>query len=101
MTVGFPRRDPKPAGAIHVNAGSTSFVGEDGVQLFRALAVRGALKLWQKGIKANRNTTAKSLLASAGQITGGVYGQRAVAVAIGDLDRWIEAAKLAIPVTRA
>lgn len=74
---------------IEVTNHSTVYTGPDGPRYFQAKAVRGALKLWQAGIKANRHTKIKDLLALVSQFTGHKYSRNAVGFAILAMDDWI------------
>lgn len=83
---------------ISTNAGGTSFVGPDAVRLFRAMQVRGALKMWKAGLKVRRGIRLKDLLGIAGEHTGKTYKKSDLDTAIADLVQWIEAMKAALPV---
>ena len=83
---------------IQTNASSTMFAGPDAVQLFKAMQIKSALKMWRVGLKATRGIRLKDLLGMASQHTGKVYKRNEIDVAIDDLNQWIEAMKAALPV---
>lgn len=83
---------------ISTNAGGTSFVGPDAVRLFRAMQVRGALKMWKAGLKVRRGIRLKDLLGVVSEHTGKTYKKSDLDTAIADLVQWIEAMKAALPV---
>ena len=83
---------------ISTHVGGTSFVGPDAVQLYRAMQVRGALKMWKAGLKVHRGIRLKDLLGMTGEYTGKTYKKSDIDTAIADLVQWIEAMKAALPV---
>lgn len=74
---------------IEVTNHSTVYTGPDGPRYFQAKVVRGALKLWQAGIKVNRHTRIKDLLTLVEQFTGCHFSRNAVGFAILAMDDWI------------
>lgn len=58
--------------------------------MYRAVAIRAALKLWQKGIKVNRNFTLKRALSICTSYTGRSYTRYMIADAIDDMTVFIE-----------
>lgn len=83
---------------ISTSAGGTSFVGPDAVQLFRAIQIKGALKMWKVGLKVHRGVRLKDLLGMVSEHTGKTYKKSDLDTAIADLVQWIEAMKAALPV---
>jgi hypothetical protein len=61
--------------------------------LYRALAIRAALKLWQKGIKVNRAFTLKKALSICTGYTGRSYNRNMIGDAIDDMTVFIERTK--------
>jgi hypothetical protein len=76
----------------------TTFAGPDAVQLFRAMQIRGALKMWKVGLKVHRGVKLKDLLGMVSEHTGKTYKKSDLDTAIADLVQWIEAMKAALPV---
>lgn len=74
---------------IEINTHSTVYTGPDGPRYFQAKAVRGALRLWQAGIKANRRTKVSDLLKLVERFTGAKFSRNAVPMAIIAMDDWI------------
>lgn len=69
-----------------------SFSGTQGVQTYRALALKAGLKLYAKtGMKPNSAWTITNMLRAAGEITGHKYKRSQIAGAVVDLESWIEA----------
>ena len=83
---------------ISTNAGGTTFAGPDAVQLFRAMQIKGALKMWKVGLKVHRGVRLKDLLGMVSEHTGKTYKKSDLDTAIADLVQWIEAMKAALPV---
>jgi hypothetical protein len=68
-----------------------AFTGKAGVSTFRAIAIKGAIKLYRDtGIKASRNYTPKNMIAAASEITGKVLKPRDYTGAIEALEAWIK-----------
>ena len=66
------------------------FVGRDGVNTYRAAALKAGLKLYAlHGIKPNRGWTPTAMLRAAGQITGKTYKRGEYERAISDLGAWL------------
>jgi len=69
----------------------TTFVGERGVETFRAISLKAGLRLFAKtGMKPNRAWTPTAMLKTAGTITGKVYKRGQYDLAVADLDAWIQ-----------
>jgi hypothetical protein len=83
---------------ITVSAGSTSFVGPDATELFRAATLRSALGLLSHGIAPTRGLTMTKALAMVERYTGQKYKRTESERAKSDLTVWIETMKSAIPV---
>lgn len=83
---------------IQTDASGTMFAGPDAVQLFKAMQIKSALKMWKVGLKARRGIRLKDLLGMVSQHTGKAYKRTEIDVAIDDLEQWIEAMKAALPV---
>ena len=75
----------------------TSYVGPDATQLFRAGQIRMALRLWQKGIKMNRQTRLRWLLLAASGYTGKTYKNKDIGQAVDDLSVWMSVMRSALP----
>jgi hypothetical protein len=68
----------------------TVFVGPNGVQTYRALAIKHGLALYAKtGLKPNSAYTPEAMLYAAGEITGKTFKRRQYAEAIAALDEWL------------
>lgn len=68
----------------------TVFEGKDGVDRFRAIALKSALKLYAAtGIKANRAYTPKNMMTTAKAITGKTFKARDYAGAIKALEEYL------------
>jgi len=83
---------------ITIGEGGTSFSGPDAIRLYKAVAVRSALKLAKAGIKINRHTTTTDLFKIATEYTGKAYKRGQYDQAMADVTVWIELMKSAIPV---
>ena len=83
---------------IQTNASGTMFAGPDAVELFKAMQIKSALKMWRVGLKATRGVRLKNLLSMTSEYTGKPYKRTEVDTAIADLVQWIEAMKAALPV---
>jgi len=61
------------------------------VYVYRAMACKGALKLWTKGLKINRRTKLSDLLRTASAYTAVTYPRSKAGAeqAIADLEEWI------------
>jgi hypothetical protein len=96
--------------------GGMSFVGPDGVGLFRAIAIKGGLRLFARtGMRPNRMWSLTSMLGAAEGITqprkppkrgseepgprrSYPRSRKGAAEAAEDVERWISAMRSAIPV---
>lgn len=66
------------------------FVGKDGVNTYRAIALKHGLRLYAKTkMKPNRDWTPTNMLRAASQITGKVYRRGEYERAIHDLNGWL------------
>jgi hypothetical protein len=83
---------------IILSPAGTMFSGPDATHLFRAVALRSALKLAKAGIKINRHTTATDLFKMAKEYTGKTYKRGQYDQARYDLTIWIDTMKAAIPI---
>ena len=83
---------------ITLSPSGTMFSGPDATHLFRAIALRSALKLAKAGIKINRHTSPTDLLKMAKLYTGKVYKRGQYDQARDDLTIWIDTMKSAIPI---
>ena len=69
---------------------SMTFSGQAGVATFRAVAIKGALRLYMNtGMQANRAYTPKNMLAAATEITGKPFKRGQYQEAIAALDAWL------------
>ena len=69
----------------------TAFVGERGVETFRAISLKAGLRLFANtGMKPNRAWTPTAMLKAAGTITGKVYKRGQYDLAVTDLEAWID-----------
>jgi hypothetical protein len=76
---------------IHKGAdGGTVFVGPNAISVFRAVVLRSALRLLKDGIVPRRGLSSKRALAMASQYTGKAYKRGQNALAMVDLQAWIE-----------
>jgi hypothetical protein len=84
---------------ISAGKGGTLFAGPDAVALYRAIALRSALRLYvETGLRANRAYTPTAMRAAASRITRKPYKRTELARAMADLTLWIDAMKAALPV---
>ena len=87
---------------ISIMQGGTIYTGPDSIALYRAITLRGALKLYaQTGMLVTRGMTVTKLLKQATQYTGKDYGRGNVnkaQAAAKELTVWIETMRSAIPV---
>lgn len=82
--------------------GATSYVGTDGVALFRAIALHSGLLMYAKHrMMPNRSWTPTKMLSAASAITGKPYKRGAYLAAAEDVRLWTVAMKAAIPVLDA
>lgn len=88
----------KDNSAIILCGGGMIFAGPDGAALFRAIALRSALKLAKVGIRATRGLSGTRALAMCHEYTGKKYRRGAYDAAIADVTVWIENMKCALPV---
>ena len=91
---------PKDDSHVSIGAGGTAFVGPDGVALYRAIVLHGAIRMYARtGMRANRAYTPTAMLKAVSAITGKTYaGKDKYLNAADDLQKWIAAMKAAIPV---
>lgn len=87
---------------ISIMEGGTMFTGPDSIALYRAVALRGALKLYAKtGMLVTRGMTVTKMLKAATAYTGKDYGRGNVnkaQAAAADMTVWIETMRSALPV---
>jgi hypothetical protein len=83
---------------IVILEGGTVFEGQDAILLYKAVTLKGALKLVQRGIRIHRRVGPTRLLEAATVITHKTYKRRDYAGAIADLEQWIAAMKAALPI---
>ena len=83
---------------ITISAGGTMFCGPDAIRLYRAVAVRSALKLAKAGIKINRYTTTTDLFKIATEYSGKAYKRGQYDQAMADVTIWIDVMRSAIPI---
>ncbi|QDP61561.1 MAG: hypothetical protein Tp138OMZ00d2C19078261_22 [Prokaryotic dsDNA virus sp.] len=69
----------------------TVFTGKEGVQTFRAAALKAGIRLYiRTGMKPNRAWTITNMLRAAGEITGKKYKRGQGEQAMTDLEAWLE-----------
>lgn len=85
---------------IITGPGGITFAGKDAVQAYRAIVLRSALAMLDKGIIPTRGMTKRKALAMASGYTGKAYRNTEIEKARADLQVWIDAMKLALPVER-
>lgn len=96
---------PKPvnpnASFVEVHeGGGTSFVGPDAVNLYRAITLKVALKMYAKsGMLMTRTVRPTNMLLLATEYTGKSYKRGEHAKAAEELTVWIETMKTALPIT--
>jgi hypothetical protein len=85
---------------VVINKSFTAYVGEDAVNLFRAIALKASLKMYADcGMLPNRNITPTMLLKMATGYTGHTYkGANKYLEAAEGVRIWIETMKAAMPV---
>jgi len=70
----------------------TTFIGTDGVNTYRAIATKAAIKMHQAcGMIPSRGVTITKLFKVASEYTGKAYKRGQHAQAIADLQVWIDA----------
>lgn len=80
--------------------GGITYSGRDAVHLFRAMTLRGNIKLFVKTkMIPTRGVTGPVMLRIATEITKKPYKRGQYAQAVADLDVWIETMKAALPIT--
>jgi hypothetical protein len=80
---------------------ATTFVGPDATELFRAMALRGALGMWATHkIIPTRGVTITRMLKMTSEITQKPYKRGEARAAARDLTTWIDAMKAAMPIVR-
>jgi len=68
-----------------------TFVGERGVETFRAISLKAGLRIFARtGMKPSHSWTPTAMLKAAGTITGKVYKRGQYDLAVADLDAWIK-----------
>lgn len=76
----------------------TQFNGPDAVQVYRALAIASALRLYARtDMKANRAYTPSAMLAAAAQITGRAFKRGQYLEAADALKSWADNAASQLP----
>ena len=86
---------------VNEKGGAASFVGPDAVALFRATALKSGLNMYAKcKMQPNRAWTPTAMLAAAADITKKTYKRGQYTQAAADLQIWIDAMKLAMPVVK-
>lgn len=86
---------------IITGPGGITFAGKDAVQAYRAIVLRSALAMLDKGIIPTRGMTKRKALTMAAAITGRFhYRNTQIEEARADLQVWIDAMKLELPVER-
>lgn len=88
----------EPSIDIRSNGGAT-FAGPEAVDVFRAITLKSALGLLQKGISPTRGFTMTRALVMVTSYTGNVYKRTEAARAVADLEVWIATMRAAIPTT--
>lgn len=87
---------------ITIMEGGTIYTGPDSIALYRAITLRGALKLYaQTGMLMTRGMTVTKMLKAATHYTGKDYGRGNVTkaqAAAADMTVWIETMRSALPV---
>ena len=90
---------PETSEVIVHKDGGTTFSGPDAVNLYRAIALKTALNMYARhGMQANRQLTPTVMLVEAGKYTGKVYKRGMYAVAVEDMQVWVDTMKLALPI---
>jgi hypothetical protein len=84
---------------IVLSPSGTSYLGEDAVRLYQALALRTALKLHLRtGLVPNKGWTIGKMYVLAESFSHKSYRRGQQQKAIDDLTLWIEAMKSALPI---
>ena len=83
---------------IHVGKGGMTFYGKDAVHLYRAIALKAAIGAAVRGYRVSGRLTLTKCLKLAEQYTGKTYKRGDAAVAIVDLQIWIDTMRAALPV---
>ena len=90
----------KPESYIEHGKGSTTLVGPDAMEFFRAATLKGALGLYAKtGMKPTRGVNLTDMLALAKRYTGKTYPKTrdGAAAAAADVDVWVQNMRAALP----
>lgn len=85
---------------IKVSPSAVVYSGPDATALFRAAALREALRLYAKSkIVIARGVTPTSMLSMATKITGKPYRRGEYTKAADEVDTWVQTMKAALPIT--
>lgn len=85
---------------VHASGG-ISFVGTDAVNLYRAITLRVALRMYARSkMLMTRNLTPAAMLTLATEYTGKVHKRGAYQEAADGVGVWIETLKAALPIER-
>ena len=89
---------PDDSSIVHHNGGTT-ITGADAMNYFRALHVRMALQMYIKtGLLPTRGVGPARMLALATEYTGKTYKRGQHAVALEDIEVWVQTMKAALPI---
>lgn len=87
---------------VSMTGGAASYVGPDGVALYRACVLRTGLRVYAKHkLRINRGYSPMAMLKAATSITGRTYTRGQYLSAAADLTAWIEAMRTSLPVVQA
>ena len=91
----------KTSEVIVHEGGGVTFIGQDAVRLYKAMALVSALELYARSeIIPTRGMTITRLMAIASSVSGKKYGRGQALIAAEDVQVWIEVMKSAMPVSR-
>ena len=83
---------------VHTSGGA-SFVGRDAVNLYRAITLKGALRMYARSkMLMTRGVTPTAMLLLATEYSGKKYKRGAHAEAADDVGIWVETMKAALPI---
>lgn len=68
----------------------TTFDTPEGISRYRAVVIKGALKLYKVGISPGRGWTKRKAMDAASEFTGKKYGRQDFLVALKDMTEYVE-----------
>ena len=101
LAIGGESMTQQPESYVEANKHGVTFVGPDATRLYQAIALKHAINFYlsSNGLRMTRMLGPTLMAKSVSSLTHKNYtsGKRGLAIAVKDLDQWIEAMKAAIP----